>query len=59
MFTKICVAIVVFAPTLLVTWCLGYLNDKSDDYDYCMPWILSSLGFAICLTLLLVWKGVV
>ena len=57
MFTKICVAIVVFELTLLVTWCLGYLNDKSDDY--CMPWILSSLGFAICLTLLLVWKGVV
>ena len=55
MFTKICVAIVVFALTLLVTWCLGYLSVKSDDY--CTLWILSSLGFAICLTLLLVWKG--
>lgn len=56
-FTNLCVFIVLFAAILAVTWMIGeYIYN---DCDYIMGWIISTFGFAICLTWLLIQNGII
>ena len=55
-FTNICVGIVITAVIFIVT---GLFVVLFDDAEYLYAWILSSLGFGICLTVLLFQAGVV
>lgn len=56
-FTYFCVGLVVFLLVLAVTWMFSeYIYN---DSDYLMGWIISSTGFAICLTLLLIQNDII
>lgn len=63
-FANFCVGIVVLLVILVTTFQTGYvfywLNDECDETDiFVGGWMLSSIGLAICLTVILVQNGIV
>ena len=56
--SSICVGIVLFIGILVITGLFGWFNMcMADEENMCMvfvAWILSSLGWAICLTIIFV-----
>lgn len=54
-FSQFCVMLVLWAVMVLVTMLGDFiLNDNA-----CTGWIVSTLGFAVCLTLLLIQNGII
>lgn len=60
-FTVICVCIVIFIAFVLLTgavsWFLAWLSDSDWEFAIFIAWIVSELGFAVCLTKLLYLTG--
>lgn len=54
-FTRVCVMIVIFIIIVIIT---GIPNLIDNDWNG-TGWLLSSLGFAVCLTILLYEKGII
>ena len=58
-FANCCVGFVIFLFILIGTWLPGFLfNDDDWEAVYCDAWLTSSLGFAICLTIILYQNGI-
>lgn len=60
-FTNICVAIVITICIMVGTAFIGFLTDPNTyDSDFTLgAWIMSSIGFGTCLTILLIDNGVI
>lgn len=61
-FQKICVGIVVILFICIVTLLIGvgiesYKHDEA--YSDCVLWLISSIGFGVCLTIILYQNGVI
>lgn len=55
-FAYICIFVVIFIVIMLVTAFIDWFVGESDGG---IAWITSSIGFAICLTLVLALTGVI
>ena len=63
-FIHICVGFVITIAILLATGCFGFLIDRAngscDDTEmWLLAWAISSIGFAVCLTILLFQNGII
>lgn len=63
MFTTCCVAFCITIVILLISfgfaWLIGFSTDADMDENIFFAWILSSTGFGICLTYILVGHGII
>ena len=55
-FAYFCTGIVLFACIMAVGYMLG---EMCNDCDFLMGWLFSSIGFAICLIILLIDHGII
>jgi len=60
MFTQICVGIVILILLFIVTSIIALLlAGKDEECIGTIAWIISTLGFGICLTILLYQNGII
>ncbi len=63
MFTTCCVVFCITIAILVVSfgfaWFIGFSTDAEIDENIFFAWILSSVGFGVCLTYILVNRGVI
>lgn len=63
MFTTYCVAVcitvAIFVIGFIFSWFVGFANDADIYENVFFAWILSSVGFGICLTYILVNRGII
>ncbi len=63
-FTQICVGVVMVAIVCAVTWFINVMKDPNsaylNDYDpsFIIAWLISSIGFGVCLTVILYQNGI-
>ena len=61
-FTQLCtgaiITILILVVTLLLGLFFGWINND-DDMGIYMSWFLTSIGFGICLTMLLFQNGII
>ena len=63
-FSEVCVGVVILMAIIVVTFLIGgFLSWLTDDdfmeFGIWLSWLFSSVGFAICLTILLIDRGVI
>ena len=60
-FTNICVAIVIIISIMVATAFIGVMaNPDVNDNDFTLgAWIISSIGFGTCLTILFIQNGII
>lgn len=59
-FTMFCVGIVITVVVGVISLVIGFLFGYGDDDARCeLTWIISTIGFGICLTILLYQNGVI
>lgn len=63
MFTTYCVAFCITAAIFVIgfvfSWLVGITTDADIDESIFFAWVLSSIGFGICLTYILVNRGII
>lgn len=63
MFTTYCVAfyiiVAIFVISFGFSWFVGCINDADICENIFFSWALSSVGFGICLTYILVNRGII
>lgn len=61
--TNICVGVVLFIGILVITGVFGWFNmwmaDEENMFMVFVAWIISSLGWAICLTIIFVQNNLI
>ena len=62
MFTTYCVAFCITAAIFAIgfgfSWFVSFINDDDICESIFFSWVLSSIGFGICLTYILVNRGI-
>ena len=59
-FSIACVGIVIVLLILIGTCFIGIVSGSDDDRSgFIIAWVLSSIGFGVCLTALLVQNGII
>ena len=58
-FEEICVTIVIILAIGCVTFLMDVITNGDDYRSMIMAWIISTIGFGVCLTELLIQKGVI
>lgn len=59
-FSIACVGIVIVLLILISTCFIGIVSGSDDDRSgFIIAWVLSSIGFGVCLTALLVQNGII
>ena len=59
MFVRFCVGLVICVLIYLASGTVGMLSSDKDESMYIISWIVSTIGFGICLTILLYQNGVI
>lgn len=63
MFTTCCVAfcitVAIFVISFVFSWLIGITTNDDIDENIFFAWVLSSIGFGICLTYILVNRGII
>jgi hypothetical protein len=63
MFTTYCVAFCIIVAILVIgfvfSWLVGLTNNDDIDENIFFAWILSSIGFGVCLTYILFNHGII
>lgn len=59
MFVKICIGLVVCILTHLSSSTVGMLSSDNEKDRCVISWIVSTIGFGVCLTVLLYQNGVI
>lgn len=57
-FTNMCVGLVICILVLIVSGVFSALASTTDDSTF-LGWVVSSIGFGSCLTILLVEHGII
>ena len=55
----IVILIVILAATILFGAFLGWISDDGMEFGMYLAWLFSSVGFAVCLSMLLFQNGVI
>lgn len=63
MFTTYCVAfciiVAIFVISFVFSWLIGITTNDDIDENIFFAWVLSSIGFGICLTYILFNRGII
>lgn len=63
MFTTCCVAFCITVAILVIgfafSWLVSFINDDDIDESIYFTWVLSSIGFGVCLTYILFNRGII
>lgn len=63
MFTTCCVAFCIIVAILVIgfvfSWLVSFINDDDIDESIYFAWVLSSIGFGVCLTYILFNRGII
>lgn len=63
MFTTYCVAFCIIVAIMVISfvfsWLIGITTNDDIDENIFFAWVLSSIGFGICLTYILVNRGII
>lgn len=63
MFTTYCVAfciiVAIFVISFVFSWLIGITTNDDIDENIFFAWILSSIGFGVCLTYILFNHGII
>ena len=58
-FIEFCVGFVIILLIMIVTGLTGWITSMNDADSIGFSWIVSSIGFGICLTVLLYQNGII
>ena len=59
MFVKFCVGLVICILAHLSSGTVGVFSSDNKEDGYIISWIVSTIGFGVCLTILLYQNGVI